>query len=56
MLGETSMSKTTDTLNKAYGNIPKEPTANFSFDINPYRGIRYYWLKLVRKIRFRKLT
>jgi hypothetical protein len=42
---------TKETLDKAYGNMPKEPTPNFDlFDWLPtWRGIRYYWFKVVRK-------
>jgi hypothetical protein len=44
------MSKHDETLQRAFGHIPKElPGTNFSFDIIPFRGIRYYWLLLVRK-------
>jgi hypothetical protein len=39
-----------DTIQKAYGNIPKEVAPNFDFDISPFRGIRYYWLILIRKV------
>ena len=39
-----------DTLDKAYGNIPKEPVSFIEFDFPVFRGIRYYWLRLVRFI------
>ena len=39
-----------DTIQKAYGNIPKEVSPVFNFDISPFRGIKYYWLTLIRKI------
>jgi len=46
------MSKQDDTLNKAYGNIPKE--VGFNFDIISclpvLRGMKYYWYKLIRKV------
>jgi hypothetical protein len=42
------MPKAEDTLNKAYGSIPKE--VGFAFDI-PIRGLKYYWLRLIRRIR-----
>ena len=42
-----------DILDRAYGNVPKEPTPSF-FDftdlIPTWRGIKYYWIKLIRKI------
>ena len=38
-----------DTINKAYGNIPKEISPSFDFDISPWRGIKYYCLLFVRK-------
>jgi hypothetical protein len=39
-----------ETLDKAYGNIPKEVGfVATEFDI--VRGIRYYWLLLIRKFR-----
>ena len=42
--------KSDDVLNRAYGGIPKETTPNINFDILPtWRGIKYYWLKIVRK-------
>ena len=44
--------KAKDTLEKAYGNIPKEPLLNIEFEL-PFRGLKYYWLKLVRKIQGR---
>jgi hypothetical protein len=38
-----------ETLEKAYGNVPKEPIVTFNFDWLPTpRGVKYYWLKLVR--------
>ena len=39
-----------DTIQKAYGNIPKEVVPNFTFDISPFRGIKYYWFVLIRKV------
>ena len=41
-----------ETLDRAYGNIPKEVAGNFDFfDFVPTpRGIKYYWFKLIRKI------
>jgi hypothetical protein len=46
------MSKQEDTLNKAYGSMPKEVgMSQDMFDWLPtFRGIKYYWYKLIRKI------
>ena len=45
------MSKQEDTLNKAYGNMPKEVGFNGSWEFIPtWRGLKYYWYKLVRKV------
>jgi hypothetical protein len=42
--------KVNETINKAYGNVPKEITPYFELDWIPTsRGVKYYWLKLVRK-------
>ena len=38
-----------ETLEKAYGNIPKEVGLQLEFDI--VRGLRYYWLLLKRRFR-----
>ena len=41
---------TKEVLNKAYGNIPKEVGINFDMlSFIPVRGIKFYWLVLVRK-------
>lgn len=40
-----------DTIQKAYGGIPKEVTPSFNFDVFPFRGIKYYLLILKRKFR-----
>ena len=41
---------TKETLDKAYGNVPKEVVYNFDLDLVPgWRGIKYYWYKLIRK-------
>ena len=37
-----------ETIDKAYGSIPKETTPYLDLDIFPFRGIKYYWLRLVR--------
>jgi hypothetical protein len=46
------MSKQDDTLNKAYGSIPKEISSDFDFFswLPVPRGIKYYWYKLIRKV------
>ena len=45
------MSKQEDTLNKAYGNVPKEVGFNIDWDVVPgWRGFKYYWYKLIRKV------
>ena len=39
-----------DVINRAYGGIPKETgSIQFNFDFVGYRGVKYYWYKLVRK-------
>jgi hypothetical protein len=38
-----------ETIQKAYGNVPKEVMPVFDFDISPFRSVKYYWLLLVRK-------
>ena len=41
-----------DTLNKTYGNIPKEVSVNISFfDFELFRGLKLIYLKLKRKVR-----
>lgn len=44
------MSKPKETLEKAYGNIPREVglSANLAW-FPTWRGIRYYWYRLLRK-------
>ena len=45
------MSKREDVLNRAYGHIAKEVTPIIDFNVIPtYRGIKYYWIMLKRKI------
>ena len=51
------MSKQEDTLNKAYGNVPKEVGFNMDWNVIPVlRGIKYYWYKLIRKLQGRGST
>jgi hypothetical protein len=39
-----------ETLDKAYGSVPNEITPYFNMDWVPTRrGVKYYWLMLVRK-------
>ena len=41
---------TNEVIEKAYGNIPKEVGINFDMlSFIPVRGIKYYWIVLVRK-------
>jgi hypothetical protein len=45
------MSKQEDTLNKAYGNVPREVGYAIDWSFIPtWRGVKYYWYKLVRKV------
>jgi hypothetical protein len=41
-----------ETLDKAYGNMPKE--VGFAGDLfhwlPTFRGVKYYWYKLIRKV------
>jgi hypothetical protein len=40
-----------ETLDKAYGSIPKEPLVSFDIGWAPnVRGFKYYWLMFVRKL------
>ena len=42
--------KAKDTIEKAYGSIPKEITPYIDLNWVPTsRGVKYYWLLLVRK-------
>jgi hypothetical protein len=44
------MSDSKDVINRAYGGIPKEAgVLVFDFDFITFRGVKYYWYKLVRK-------
>ncbi len=48
------MSKSEDVITRAYGNIPKELgqiDISISFDHFPFRGVKYYWILLYRKIK-----
>ena len=39
-----------ETIEKAYGSIPKEVGIFTQFELVPiWRGTKYYWLKFVRK-------
>ena len=45
------MSKQEEIIQRAYGNMPKEIGYNADWSILPgWRGIKYYWYKLIRKI------
>jgi len=45
------MSKREDTLKKAYGNMPREVGFNADWELPTWRGIKYYWYKLIRSIK-----
>lgn len=46
------MAKPKETLEKAYGNIPREPIFKMDLDWLPTpRGIKYYWLLIIRKFK-----
>jgi len=45
------MSKQEDVINRAYCNVPKEVGYAIDWNFFPtWRGIKYYWYKLVRKV------
>ena len=46
------MSKQDDVLQRAYGSMPKEVgyTIDFFSWVPTWRGVKYYWYVLVRKI------
>ncbi len=44
------MATVKQTIDKAYGSIPKEVNFTFCIDIDTWRGIKYYWYKLIRKL------
>jgi hypothetical protein len=41
-----------DTIDKAYGSIPKEVQYNIDYFgwVPHWRGVKYYWYKLIRKV------
>jgi hypothetical protein len=40
-----------ETLDRAYGNMPKEVGYSFNLEFLPaWRGIKYYWYMLIRKV------
>jgi hypothetical protein len=45
------MSKQEEVIDKAYGSVPKEVgyNADWGSFIPTWRGIKYYWYKLIRK-------
>jgi hypothetical protein len=50
IIGESCMSKQEDVLKQAYGSMPREVGFTGSWDFIPvWRGLKYYWYKLVRK-------
>ena len=40
--------KIDETIKKAYGNVPKEPTPWFDLEWATPRGVKYYWIKFKR--------
>jgi hypothetical protein len=45
------MSKQEDTIQKAYGNMSREVGFNVDWEFIPgWRGIKYYWYKLIRRV------
>jgi hypothetical protein len=44
------MSKREDVLNRDYGHIAREVTPTLNFDFIVFRGFKYYWYSLIRKI------
>jgi len=44
------MTSPRETLEKAYGSVPREVGYSVVWDFTPVRGIRYYWHRLIRKI------
>ncbi len=43
-----------NTIEKAYGNVPKEPTPSIVIDtdwVPSFRSIKYYWIKFIRSFR-----
>jgi hypothetical protein len=44
------MSKSEDVLKRAYGNFSKEVIPVTNIDITIFRGFKYYWYKLIRKV------
>jgi hypothetical protein len=42
---------TKETLDKAYGNVPKEVGLNVDWDWFPtWRGVKYYYYKMLRRL------
>ena len=46
--------KKTEILNKAYGDIIKEPSIDWFDDLQPRRAIKFRWIKLIRFFTRRK--
>jgi hypothetical protein len=45
------MAKQEDVINKAYSNMPKEVGYAIDWVFLPsWRGVKYYWHKLIRKV------
>ena len=43
-----------EVIDRAYGSIPSELPGQFTFELAPLRGLRYYFLKFLRKFTRRK--
>jgi len=44
------MSTPKEVIDKAYGNMPKEVGFIVNWDLPVWRGVKYYWYKLIRKV------
>jgi hypothetical protein len=45
------MANPKETIEKAYGSVPKEVLPKLDFDLWPVRPVKYFWLKwIVRKL------
>ena len=45
------MSKQDEVIQRAYGNMPREVGFSGNWDFIPaWRGVKYYWYKLIRKV------
>ena len=50
-IGDYCMSKQQEVIDRAYGNMPNEVGFKVDWEFIPtWRGVKYYWYKLVRKV------